>query len=118
MIDRLLLVEPSLFIQSQLVPFLKENGIKAYIAASARDATTLLTNVFPDVIIVELSLPDSDGLTFVKSLQTARPRTRIFIVSHSLDKGTLSELIQLGIKNIFIKPFSIERLLATIQASA
>lgn len=67
---------------------------------------------------MELSLPDTDGLTFAKSIRQARPNIKIMAIASSIDKNTLTELIQMGIKNIFIKPFSIERLFETLQESS
>ena len=117
MTDKVLLIETSPFIQSQLAPFFRNKGIHLTIASSGIEASTILSKSFPDAIVIELPLPDIEGLSFIRSIRKTRPTIKVMVIASSIDKGLLTELIQLGVKNIFIKPFSIETLLATIQAS-
>jgi two-component system KDP operon response regulator KdpE len=118
MIERVLLIDPSFFIQSQLEPIFRKKGINVYVASSGKDATSLLGKSFPEVIITELSLPDTDGLVYLKNMRQARPNLKYIIIASSIDKNTLTEIISLGIKDVFIKPFSVERLLARITAAS
>ena len=116
MIEQVHLIDPSIFIQDQLVAVFQEKGIKILTSNSGTDALNLLAKTFPDIVIMEISLPDHKGITLLKSLRRALPRTRFIILASTLDKETLAEIIRVGIKDVFINPFCIENLLEKVVA--
>jgi DNA-binding NtrC family response regulator len=110
MIERVLLIEPSFFVKSQLETILRKRGINVYVASSGKEAIALLSKSFPEAIISEVALPDTEIISFLRSLRHARPNIKQILIANSLDKNMLTDIIQLGIKDIFIKPFCIEQL--------
>ncbi len=115
MLARLLIIDPSYFVQSQLAPYFRKRNLYVQYANTSQEAAAFILKKPPEGIILELSLPDTDGLAFAKAIRQARPNIKVMAIGSMIDKNTLTELIQVGIKNIFIKPFSIERLMETLQ---
>ncbi len=115
MIQRLLILDPSYFIQSQFVPYLRKDDLYVQYARTSQEATAFILKKPPEGIILELSLPDADGLAYAKSIRQSRPNIKVIAIASLINKNTLTELIQMGIKNVFIKPFSVEKLIETLQ---
>lgn len=116
MIERAHLIEPSTFIQQQVESIFRKKGIKTFVSGTGAEAINLLAKTFPEVIILEVDLPDCKGTTLLRSLKKALPNMRFVILASTLDKETLVEIIQMGIKDVFIKPFCVEKLLEKIAA--
>lgn len=92
---------------------------KAHTAASAYEAVVELA---PDLVLLDLYLPDQHGLELFAKLQQL-PRGQkidVFVITAARDSGSVKEALQLGAANYIVKPFSqvqlAERLLAYKEA--
>ena len=66
---RLLLVEDDPYLQETLVRSLSRRGMQVSCAASAAQALSLWKSVRPDVVVLDLTLPDGDGLNVVSQIR-------------------------------------------------
>ena len=82
--DRILIVEDDQSIINLLTAILKANSYQTMTAKTGAEAETLLTSWCPDMVILDLGLPDFDGITVLKNLRSwssmpvggLRPHTR------------------------------------------
>jgi DNA-binding response OmpR family regulator len=113
---RLLLVEDNARLSKLLSRVLVAEGFAVDGAATLRAAQELLELVTYDLIIVDLGLPDGDGLTLIKAVRARSDSTPILIITA---RGGLDDRItglDLGADDYLVKPFATEELTARGRA--
>jgi two-component system KDP operon response regulator KdpE len=85
-------------------------------AASGREALSLVANDEPDVVILDLGLPDLDGLEVCRHLRT-RSRAPIIVLSADGAEGRKVRALDLGADDYMTKPFSMPELMARIRVA-
>lgn len=90
-----------------------------YDVALARDGRTALqvvTESPPDLILLDLGLPDVDGVTVLRSLRSRSP-VPVIVLSARQESDDIVEALDLGANDYVTKPFGIEELLARVRAA-
>ena len=113
---RILLVDDELSIQRTMATLLRSRGYEVVLAASAGDALTSVAEDHPDLVVLDLGLPDMDGIEVCRSVR-ARFDTPILVLSvrHAEKDKVLA--LDAGADDYVTKPFSPEELLARVRAS-
>lgn len=86
-------------------------------AASLADAGTALA-AEPDVLIVDLGLPDGHGEQVIRAAARQVPRTRVVVISMSADSGSVSRALAAGAHGYLVKDASADEVVAAIRAVA
>lgn len=84
----------------------------------AEDGSALLGNVSnlnPDILIMELKLPHLDGFTAIRTLQLNSPKTRILLFTASESKEDFVEAMKLGCSGIVLKNTPVELIAKSIR---
>lgn len=116
MIKKILVIEDDETMQMYLKEFLEENGYYVKIAPNAVSALTYTKDVEPDLVILDLGLPDMKGESVCMELRKPYPRLPIIILT-AKDKPTdVIKGLNLGADDYVAKPFNIQELLARIKA--
>jgi DNA-binding response OmpR family regulator len=113
---RLLLVEDNADLAKLLAEGLSSAGYDADVFGTAGDARAALTGVRYSAIILDLGLPDDDGLSILRELRAQDDPTPVLILTA---RGSLHDRIgglRGGADDYLIKPFALEELLARIEA--
>jgi two-component system KDP operon response regulator KdpE len=92
-------------------------GYEVIEAADAASAVALLAREKPDLVLLDLGLPDRDGLDLVRDLRQAGDRTPIIILSSRGEERAKVEALDLGADDYVTKPFGIDELVARIRAA-
>jgi two-component system, chemotaxis family, chemotaxis protein CheY len=79
-------------------------------AANGRQAVDLFRRTQPDVVTMDLTMPEMDGIACVEQLVALNPRVLILVVSALADKATAVEAIQKGANGFLCKPFTDRQL--------
>jgi len=111
----ILLVEDSSLVSDALRVLFEETGHRVTIAASAAEAVDAAIAETPDVMLLDLGLPDADGLTVLDSLRArgvAIPTT--IALTGDGDDATVARCIQAGCQEVLLKPVSPRELLRKI----
>jgi DNA-binding NarL/FixJ family response regulator len=87
-------------------------------AASEREAVALAARLAPDVVLMDLGLPDGSGIAATAQITAASPRVRVVVVTMFDDDGTVREALQAGAAGYIVKDASYEEILATVHAVA
>jgi two-component system OmpR family response regulator len=115
---RILVVEDEDSIASFMVKGLTAEGHSVERAATAADAIGLgLTYEF-DVILLDLLLPDGNGLDVLKRVRTERPEVPVIIVSALGEVDDKVDLLDAGADDYLVKPFAFAELAARVRAAA
>jgi len=112
--ERILIVEDEASIVKLLRTVLAANEYEVIEASTAAEAKTLISSHCPDVILLDLGLPDMDGNDLLRSLRewTATP---VIVVSARSDETDKVLAIDLGADDYITKPFGTSELLARIR---
>ena len=76
----ILIVEDDKYISSLIQMFLKDEGYKSYVATSGKEALALFYANSPDVVLLDLGLPDMDGMEIISTLRE-KTQVPILVVS-------------------------------------
>ncbi len=117
---KVIVVDDSNFIRRVIESYLVQGGIKQIkSASSAEELLTILNSGFvPDVVLLDLILPDKDGLEIMAYIQSAYPRTKIVILSGLGEDSVILAALRKGAKDFIHKPVKKESLLALINRIA
>ena len=92
------------------------NGYKVQMAATAKEGLVLSTNHPPDLILLDLGLPDENGQSLLKKLRGWYTRP-IIIISVQSDEENIVNALDNGANDYIVKPFRTGELLARIRTS-
>lgn len=113
---KILVVEDDRNILSMIQTMLESNGYQVITAQRCRQGILMLTSHIPDLVILDLGLPDMDGEEFIRQ---ARRITMIpiIVLSARTDEQDKVSALDLGANDYITKPFGTAELLARVRAS-
>src|SRR5258708_5351745 len=114
--ERLLLVDDEDNLRSMLEAALSHLGFEVFPAANGRDALAAIDDVKPDVVVLDVMLPDLDGFDVCRRLRSEGIKTPIvFLTAKDATEDKVRGLT-LGGDDYLVKPFSLEELVARLNA--
>ena len=114
--DKVLIVEDEQNIKNFMSTILAANGFDTLMAGSAKEALSMISSHCPDLIILDLGLPDMDGMEVLKTIRTwsAAP---VIVVSARGQEAEKVEALDAGAGDYIVKPFGTDELMARIRAT-
>jgi len=112
----ILIVEDQEDISKYLKEFLLDND---YIVRTAKDGISTLNMVnktLPDLVLLDLGLPDMDGESVCRELKKKFPDLKIIILTARNDTSDIVKGLNFGADDYITKPFQLEELLARVKA--
>ena len=85
------------------------------IAANGLQAIQLTDEQHPDILLLDINMPEMDGLTAYRNIAQKHPDIGCIIVSAEKDTATLRTAMSIGVQEYLIKPFTIEELETAIN---
>ncbi|HET9754780.1 MAG TPA: response regulator, partial [Myxococcales bacterium] len=115
--QRVLVVDDDAEIVTFLATLLELEGIESTVATSAAAALEKLDHVLPSLVLLDIAMPDRDGLDLCRELKKD-PRTRdvpVFVVSARPGKDVVERALAAGAEEFIRKPFENQELIARIR---
>ena len=112
----LLVVEDDAAVRNLIVTALDAHGYRHIVAATGRAAIASAATNSPDVILLDLGLPDMDGIEVVRSVRSWT-QTPIIVVSARTEDSDKIEALDAGADDYLTKPFSVGELLARVRST-
>ena len=113
---RILVVEDDPILSHHLKVQLSELGNQVQVALTAKEGFYQATNYPIDVAIVDLGLPDQDGISLIQSLRDAELKAPILILTARVNWQDKVEGLNAGADDYLVKPFQKEELVARLDA--
>lgn len=113
---RVLVVEDDREIRSMMQSTLAVEGFEVQTAVSVSEAGALVRHGAPDVIVLDLGLPDGDGIDLVRQVRKQHTLP-ILVVSARHQEAEKIKLLDAGADDYLTKPFSVGELLARIRVA-
>ncbi|NVN93265.1 MAG: response regulator [Desulfuromonadales bacterium] len=112
-----MIVDDALFMRKILRGILEENGYQVVAeAASGIETMRRLHDHRPDIIILDIILPDANGLDLLKSIFSASPLSRVAICSAIGQEQVIQKALDLGAKAFIQKPFTPEKVITALAS--
>jgi len=113
---QILLVEDDILLADGLRTALKREGFAVNHVATGKDALSTLATDKPEIVILDLGLPDMDGLTVLKRLRKGEQGSQVLILTARDAIEDKVAGLDLGADDYLVKPFEMPELLARLRA--
>lgn len=114
--DKVLIVEDEQSISNFISTILSANGYDTMIAHTGEEALTMISSHCPDLIVLDLGLPDMDGIEVLKSVRKWS-NLPVVVVSARQHEDDKVEALDCGADDYLVKPFGTSELLARIRTA-
>jgi DNA-binding response OmpR family regulator len=85
-------------------------------AGSGTEARRQMDDFGPEVLVLDLRLPDTDGITLLQEIRQSRPSLPVIVTTSYVSMEPLINVLDLGHSGYLVKPFDLEDLAARIDA--
>ncbi len=110
-----LLVEDTLSLQMVYRSILATAGHRVAVAGTAADGLEQFRTHRPMVVLLDLILPDRDGLELMREIQALQPETRVIAITANGSVNRAVEAMRAGAHDFLVKPFDEGRFLSAVQ---
>ena len=114
--DKILVIEDDRNIANFLKTILEANEYDVHIAKTGKEADSLIASQCPDVLLLDLGLPDIDGIEILEKVRQWSAMPIIVVSARSHEKEKV-EALDKGADDYITKPFGTSELLARIRAA-
>ncbi len=113
---RIMLVDDSDFARNMLKDILTKQGYDIVgEAKNGREAVELYDQIKPDLVTMDIAMPELDGINALNKILAINPAARIIIISSANSKEIFKHVVQDGALDFVVKPFTKNRLLKAID---
>lgn len=116
MIPTILIIEDEKDLRNFLKDLLLSNGYAVRASGRGVEGMQVMEKVRPNLVVLDLTLPDVTGESLCKSIKTSYPDTKVVILTAKGDKSNVIQGLNLGADDYITKPFDGAELLARINA--
>lgn len=113
--NTVMLVDDAAFMRMMLKDILVNNGYQVIgEAENGMVAIEKYSKIKPDITIMDITMPEMDGLQAVKEIRAQDPQAKIIMCSAMGQQAMVIEAIQSGAKDFVVKPFQADRVLEAV----
>jgi two-component system, chemotaxis family, chemotaxis protein CheY len=84
-------------------------------AADGREAVEKFKSLHPDLVLLDITMPNMNGLEAMRKIFSLDPKARVIMCSALGQQNLIVEAIKAGVKDFIVKPFKPERILSAIE---
>jgi two-component system chemotaxis response regulator CheY len=113
---KVLITDDTAFMRMTLRNVLEKNGYE--IVGEAEDGVQAIEQyslVKPDLVTMDITMPNMDGITAIKKIIEKDPEAKIVVVSAMGQKALVIEALNSGAKDFIVKPFQPDRIVEALQ---
>lgn len=112
---KILIVDDAAFMRMMIKNSLTSNGYDDFVeAADGVQAVANYQSEHPDLVIMDITMPNKDGLEALKEIKGIDPNAQIVMCSAMGQEAMVVEAIRCGAKDFIVKPFKPDRILQTV----
>lgn len=116
MANKILIVDDASFMRMMIKDVLTKNGFEVVgEAENGAKAIEKYKELQPDLTIMDITMPEVDGIQAVKEIKKADPNAKIIMCSAMGQQAMVIEAIQAGAKDFIVKPFQADRVIEAVQ---
>lgn len=107
---KLLIVDDESGIVEEVKDFFIEEGFEVFAADTCKDGIEALGTFKPDIVLLDLKLPDMNGVNVLKACKQLLPATKVIVNTGYVDQNIIDETERLGRDAFLQKPFNLVHL--------
>jgi two-component system, chemotaxis family, chemotaxis protein CheY len=116
MANKILIVDDAAFMRMMIKDILTKNGFEVVgEAADGAQAVEKYKEVQPDLVTMDITMPEKDGIAALKDIKAMDPGAKIIMCSAMGQQAMVIDAIQAGAKDFIVKPFQADRVIEAIQ---
>jgi len=116
MSNKVLIVDDAAFMRMMIKEILTKNGYSVVGEASdGAQAVEKYKELGPDLVTMDITMPEMDGITALKEIKKIDPNARIIMCSAMGQQAMVIDAIQAGAKDFIVKPFQADRVIEAIK---
>ncbi len=112
---RVLIVDDELFFREAISDVLGAEGFQCVVAETGEEALEQITDPSLGVVVLDIRLPDIDGIQVLARIRELRPSLRVIMLSASTDQDLVLEALRLGACDYLAKPLHEEELMLSVR---
>ncbi len=113
--NKILVVDDDRELRTTLAEVLEQEGLPAVSAQSADDALNQLQQESFDLILLDLVMPGTDGMSAIPLIRKLAPRSRIIVMTAYASVQNAVQALQQGADDYIVKPFKIDAFMLTVR---
>ncbi|MBL8086740.1 MAG: response regulator [Chthonomonas sp.] len=116
MANRILITDDALFMRVTLKNILTQHGFEVVgEAQNGVEAVKLYQELKPDLVTMDITMPEMDGLQALKEIRSADPNAKVVMCTAMGQKNMVVDAIQSGAKDFIVKPFQPDRVVEAVR---
>lgn len=116
MATKILIVDDAVFMRTVLKKMLEESGFEVVGEASnGLEAIAKAKELTPDVVTLDITMPEMDGVTALPKILEASPKTKVIMCSAMGQQPMVVDAIKNGAKDFIVKPFQKARVIQALE---
>ncbi|MBM7618998.1 response regulator [Bacillus haimaensis] len=116
MSKRILIVDDAAFMRMMIKDILSKNGYEVVAeAADGVQAVEKYKEHHPDLVTMDITMPEMDGITALKEIKAINPNAKVIMCSAMGQQAMVIDAIQAGAKDFIVKPFQADRVIEAIH---
>jgi len=110
-----LVVDDAAFMRMMLRDILGGEGYVVHEAVNGRDAVEKYASVHPDLVTMDITMPEMDGLEAIRRIRREDPGARVLVVSAMGQQQLIVEALEAGALDFVVKPFQPAKVLEKVR---
>lgn len=111
---KILVVDDAQFLRVRITKMLSSDGHEILEADNGLRAVDMYKSSRPDVVLMDITMPEMDGLAALREIRSYDPNARVVMLTALGQESVVLEAIKSGAKDFVVKPFQQERVLNAI----
>ena len=112
---KVMVVDDAAFMRLRASRVLQDNGHEVVEAENGADAVRQYSEQRPDAVLMDITMPEMDGLAALKEIRKIDPSARIAMVTAMGQQAIVMEALRAGARDFVLKPFQPDRVLGALQ---
>ena len=112
---KVLVVDDAAFMRVRAAKVLEDAGHEVTQAENGLEAVKKYTDLRPDAVLMDITMPEMDGLAALKEIKKIDPAARVAMVTAMGQQAIVMEALKAGAKDFVLKPFQPDRVLGALQ---